>query len=148
MQIRSAQIDDFEQVSKLLLQLNPSDPKLSSESFTTYKNILDSEHLILLVAEENGILLGSCYLNIILNLTRGARPYAVIENVITDKNYRNSGIGKALMDKALEIAWEADCYKVMLMTGRKEESIDAFYKKCGFNADEMQAYILRAEKNG
>lgn len=146
MQIRLALIDDFEQVSKLLLQLNPNDPKLSSANFDMYKNILDSEHLKLLVAEENGVLLGSCYLNIILNLTRGARPYAVIENVVTDKNNRLRGIGKALMDRALELSWEADCYKIMLMTSRKEDEVHAFYKKCGFSANEKQAYIFRAEK--
>jgi len=32
----------------------------------------------------------------------------------------------------------------MLMSGRAETAVHAFYKKCGFNADEKQAYIQRA----
>lgn len=144
MEIRLAQSEDFDQIATLLCQLNPNDPKLSSDEFKTFSEILNSEYLRLLVAEEDGVLIGSCYLNIILNLTRRARPYAVIENVITDLSHRNKGVGKALMDKAIELSWSMDCYKIMLMTGRNEESVHAFYKKCGFIADEKQAYILRA----
>ena len=78
------------------------------------------------------------------NMTRGSRPYAVIENVITDLAHRNRGIGKALMKAALDLAWRENCYKIMLMSGRKDKAVHAFYKKCGFNSDEKQAYIYRA----
>lgn len=143
MEIRLARPDDFKQIAKLLNQLNPDDPVLSTEQSGTCCEILNSDHLKLLVADDNNSLIGSCYLNIILNLTREARPYAVIENVITDAMHRNKGVGKMLITRAVDTAREADCYKVVLMTGRKDDSVHAFYKKCGFVADEKQAYILR-----
>ena len=71
------------------------------------------------------------------------RPYAVIENVITDQNYRNRGIGKAIMQYAINRAWEAGCYKVMLMTGRKEESTLKFYKSCGLESGLKTAFIAK-----
>ena len=143
MEIRLAYQNDFIQIAGLMAQLNPGDPALSEKDLNVFYEILNSNHLKLLVAEENGKLVGSCYLNIILNLTRGTRPYSVIENVITDENHRKKGIGIALVNKAIEISKTNRCYKIMLMSGRKDESVRAFYKKCGFSDDQKQAYILR-----
>jgi len=42
------------------------------------------------------------------------------------------------------MAWRNNCYKVMLMSGRTDESVHEFYRKCGFDPDEKQAYIHRA----
>ena len=144
MQIRLAKNQDYDKLMGLLHQLNPNDPKRSGNELNVFQEIIDSKYLDLIVAEEGGVILGSCYLNIIPNMTRGGRPYAIIENVITDSARRSQGIGTALIDCAVKMAWEQNCYKVMLMSGRKDESVHAFYKKCGFNAEEKQAYIQRA----
>ena len=42
---------------------------------------------------------------------------------------------------ALDAAWAADCYTVMLQTGSKLESAQAFYRACGFSGDDKQAYV-------
>ena len=144
MQIRSAGRNDFNQLLGLLRQLNPSDPEASEIEFIVFEEIINSKYLDIIVADDEGFLLGSCYLNVIPNMTRGGRSYAVIENVVTDSAHRNQGIGKTLINRAIELAWNQNCYKVMLMSGRTEESVHAFYKKCGFNADEKHAYIQRA----
>jgi GNAT superfamily N-acetyltransferase len=144
MRIRLAQIEDYNQLLGLLRQLNPADPETTAVEYKVFEEIIESKNLNLIVAENDGYLLGSCYVNLIPNMTRGGRPYAVIENVITDSAHRSRGIGKALMRWALDLAWKENCYKVMLMSGRKDEVVHAFYKKCGFDSDEKQAYILRA----
>ena len=125
-------------------QLNPLDREASEIEFQVFNEIIDSNYLELIVAEDEGVLLGSCYINVIPNITRGGRPYAVIENVVTDSAHRNRGIGQSLLDHAVELAWAQDCYKVMLMSGRTEGAVHAFYKKCGFDPDEKKAYIQRA----
>ena len=144
MQIRLAERKDYGQLTGLLRQLNPSDPEVTEVELKVFQEIIDSKYLDLIVAEDKGVLMGSCYLNVIPNITRGGRPYAVIENVITDSTHRKRGIGKALIDRAIEMAWQHNCYKVMLMSGRKQEAVDAFYKQCGFDSDEKQAYVQRA----
>ena len=144
MQIRLVKKDEYEQLLALMRQLNPLDPEASEIESQVFREIIDSKYLDLFVAEDGGVLLGSCYLNVIPNITRGGRPYAVIENVVTDSAHRNRGIGKSLLDHAVEQAWAQNCYKVMLMSGRTEAAVHAFYNKCGFNADEKQAYIQRA----
>jgi GNAT superfamily N-acetyltransferase len=136
--------NDFEQLLGLLRQLNPSDPETSEIELKVFEEIIESKYLDLIVAEDEGMLLGSSYVNVIPDITRGCRSYAVIENVITDSAHRSRGIGKALIHQAIEIAWKHNCYKVMLMSGRKDEAVHAFCTKCGFDADEKQAYVQRA----
>jgi len=144
MLIRLAQEHDYDQLLPLLRQLNPNDPEVSEAVYKALKEILGSEFLHLVVAEIEGNLLGTCYINIVPNLTAGGRPYAVIENVVTDASHRNKGIGKSVLNWATEMAWRKNCYKVMLMSGRTDESVHEFYRSCGFDPDEKQAYIRRA----
>ena len=143
MKIRLAKYGDYQQVLGLLRQLNPDDPPDSVLVRDAYDGILASYNLRLLVAEEEGVLLSTCYLNLIPNVTRGGRPYAVIENVVTDAKHRKRGIGKAVMLEAIEQARRANCYKIMLMTGQSDPGVHTFYKSCGFAPDKKQAYLLR-----
>ncbi len=86
----------------------------------------------ILLGESSAELVASCTLVIIPNLTRGGKPYALIENVVTHADFRNRGFGKSVLHAATERAWEAGCYKVMLMTGSKRASTLAFYEAAGF----------------
>jgi GNAT superfamily N-acetyltransferase len=67
----------------------------------------------------------------------------VIENVVVDEPLRGRGIGKQIIAATLQAAWDAGCYKAMLLTGSKRESTHGFYRACGFNGDEKSAYIAR-----
>jgi GNAT superfamily N-acetyltransferase len=93
---------------------------------------------------ENQDLVSSCTIVIIPNLTRGCRPYAVIENVVTHAAHRKQGWGKALLGHALQFAWTQGCYKVMLMTGRKDEATLRFYESAGFDRHGKQAFVAKS----
>ena len=84
------------------------------------------------VGYANGKLVTTCTLIVVPNLTRGGRPYAVIENVVTHPEYRKRGLGKAILDAACDSAWESGCYKVMLSTGSTRPAILSFYESAGF----------------
>ena len=88
-------------------------------------------------------LVSSCVLSVIPNLTRGCRPYGVIENVVTHKDYRRRGLGRSVLQTALTHAWAFDCYKVMLLTGRKTEPIFRFYESAGFDRHAKQAFVAK-----
>jgi GNAT superfamily N-acetyltransferase len=89
------------------------------------------------------LLVASCTLTVIPNLTRACRPYGVIENVVTHSAHRGQGWGHALLQHALAHAWRERCYKVMLMTGRKDESTLRFYEKAGFDRNGKQAFVAK-----
>lgn len=71
----------------------------------------------------------------------GKWPYAFIENVITDENYRKRGLATACLDYAREIAEKEHCYKMMLLTGSKKESTLNFYRQAGYNSEDKTAFI-------
>lgn len=100
----------------------------------------DPDHHIV-VAVEDGRIVSSCVCVIIPNLTHNQQPYALIENVITEEACRGRGLATACLDFAKEIARNANCYKMMLLTGSKEESTHRFYQRAGYNANDKTAYI-------
>jgi GNAT superfamily N-acetyltransferase len=59
------------------------------------------------VAESEGVIVSSATITIVPNVTRGARPYALIENVVTRGAHRRRGLGRAVLAAALAAAWDA-----------------------------------------
>ncbi len=102
----------------------------------------DPRHTILVAVEDNRIV-ASCVMVIIPNLTRQCHPYCLIENVVTHRDYRKRGFGTALLRFATDSARSQNCYKVMLLTGSKEQATLDFYKKAGFSSDQKTGFIIR-----
>ena len=133
---------DLSHLVHLYKQLQPNDPELSDEvAQGVFTEITQSNHFFLLGAFQDDKLVASTYINVIPNLTRGASPYAVIENVITETALHNQGIGKALMHETLNFIWAKGCYKAMLLTGSSKESTHAFYRNCGFDGEAKSGYV-------
>lgn len=76
-----------------------------------------------------------------MNLTRNVRPYAFVENVVTHTDFRGRGYAKECLDYAKQLSQDADCYKMMLLTGSKSDSTLNFYKKAGYNCVDKTAFI-------
>ncbi|MEV7328283.1 GNAT family N-acetyltransferase [Micromonospora sp. NPDC093244] len=141
---REAGSDDFEQIIRLYRQLNPDDPVLDDGSdAAAFQQILSTPGLRLFVLELDGVVVATTYLNVIPNLSRSASPYAVIENVVVEESRRGTGLGRQIMAGTLQAAWDAGCYKAMLMTGSRTPSTHAFYRACGFSPDAKTAYLAR-----
>lgn len=101
------------------------------------------------MCEVEGKPVASCVCVIIPNLTRGVRPYAFVENVVTHADYRKMCYATRCLDLAKQIARENNCYKMILLTGSKEESILNFYRKAGYNSSDKTAFIqwINMEEN-
>lgn len=145
--IRPAGPADLPAVLELYRHLQPDDPALPpGEAEATWRRLLDHPGLTVLVgATADGALAASCTLVVIPNLTRGGRPYALIENVVTQAAHRQRGHGRALLHAAVAMAWEAGCYKVMLMTGSKRPETLRFYANAGFEQSKTGFQIRRPE---
>ena len=91
--------------------------------------------------EINDVLVSSCVCVIIPNLTRNIRPYAFVENVVTHLDYRGKGYATECLNFAKEIAEKENCYKMMLLTGSKNEKTLNFYRNAGYNSTDKTAFI-------
>jgi GNAT superfamily N-acetyltransferase len=131
--IRAALPSDLEGLAALYPHLNPSDEPiardLAASRLDAIKQIPGSEVLLGLLDHKP---VATCTLIVIPNLTRGGKPYGLIENVVTHVGYRGRGYGTRILHAAVAAAWDAGCYKVMLMTGSKQPSTLRFYESAGF----------------
>jgi ribosomal protein S18 acetylase RimI-like enzyme len=131
--IRCATEHDLPEVLNLYRHLHPHEAQLApATAERVWSNMLTSDFMTVIVAEAVGQLLASCTLAIVPNLSRGGRSYGVIENVVTHADHRKRGLGRRVLAHALDIASQADCYKVHLATGSKRESTLRFYEEAGF----------------
>lgn len=143
--VRIVKPDELEKLLDLYRHLNPEDPDIKGQKHISeiWREICSDPSTYCFAVEEDGLLVSSCTLAVIRNLTRGGQPYGLIENVVTHTAYRKKGYGSAVLEKALETARSKGCYKVMLMTSRKEESTLNFYEKAGFKRGQKTAFIIR-----
>ena len=143
--IRLATPDDLPGVLALYRHLHPNDPPLNAAiAGPAWAALLSSGLNTPIVADADGLLVSSCTLAIIPNLTREARPYGVIENVVTHPSHRRIGLGHAVLQAALGIAWTACCYKVMLATGSRREATLRFYESAGFKRGSKTCFEVRS----
>jgi GNAT superfamily N-acetyltransferase len=144
-EIRRLENGDLDDLLVLYSHLHASDeppPERASVESIWQKLLSDSSYRYYggFVGDE---LVSSCTLTVVPNLTRGCRPYGLIENVVTHADHRRRGYGRAILQHALADAWESDCYKVMLLTGRLDEGTFRFYESAGFSRQGKQAFIAR-----
>ncbi|VIO75275.1 hypothetical protein CI1B_57760 [Bradyrhizobium ivorense] len=131
--VRTAAQHDLPEVLNLYQHLHPHDPELDTATAErVWSTLLASDFMTVIVAQAADLLVSSCTLAIVPNLSRGGRSYAVIENVVTHADYRRLGLGRRVLAHAIDLAWQADCYKVLLATGSKRESTLRFYEQAGF----------------
>jgi len=131
--VRAASEGDLPAVLELYRHLHPEEPKLDPATATrAWSALLRSGLTTVIVAQAGDLLLSSCTLAIVPNLSRGGRSYGVIENVVTRAEYRRQGLGRRVLAHALDLGWEANCYKILLATGSKRESTLHFYEGAGF----------------
>lgn len=142
--IREIRKEDLENVLELYGQLFPKeDYSDSSKYMDTWNEILLDKKVTCLISYLDNIPVATCILSIIPNLTRNQRPYAILENVITNNKHRKQGYGKAIVKKAVEIAKNKKCYKVMLLSSSSRIDAHQFYEKIGFNGNSKKGFQLR-----
>ena len=140
--VREIKEHELNELLELYLHLHESSvPEMTEHLKSTWKTIMeDSNHHIIvkIIADK---IVSSCVCVIIPNLTRNVRPYAFIENVVTHIDYRGKGYATECLNFTKEIASEMNCYKIMLLTGSKEEKTLDFYKQAGYNSTDKTAFI-------
>ena len=140
--IREAKESDLLPLLELYLHLHEQRVPEQNEHLTAvWQGILQDKNHHLIVCEEDGQIVSSCVCVVILNLTRNVRPYALIENVVTHPDYRQRGLASACLNYAKQIAQRENCYKIMLLTGAKDEATLNFYRRAGFNSSDKTAFI-------
>jgi GNAT superfamily N-acetyltransferase len=144
--IRDLGRDDLDSLLSLYRHLHEQDDSLPDQSKIEeiWHGILRDPAQVYLGGFVGSALVAACNACVVANLTRGARPYAVVENVVTHARYRRRGIGARVMRALLERCWARHCYKVMLMSGVSRARVHGFYEALGFDRKSKQAFVITA----
>ena len=140
--LREAASDDLNALLELYLHLHEDAvPAIDEHLKSTWDQIIGDPNHHIIVNEIDGKIVSSCVCVIIPNLTRGIRPYAFVENVVTSADYRCHGYARECLDYAKSIAVKENCYKMMLLTGSKNPATLRFYENAGYNKNDKTAFI-------
>lgn len=141
-EISKAKKEDLECLLSLYTQFKHEPMQQADDRILKiWAEILSNQNHQVIMGRLDGEVISSCVITIIANLTHQARPYALVENVITDEKHRGKGYAIRVLDYAKEIALKHNCYKIMLMTGSKQESTLKFYERAGYNRHDKTAFI-------
>jgi GNAT superfamily N-acetyltransferase len=144
MLFRTAKKKDLKCILELYKQLNENEEMIrQNEAESIWALIRKNKFIKYFIAEENSKIISTCYIAIIPNLTRHGKSIGFIEKVITDKNYRKQGIGKRVIEQAIEYAKKCNCYKVLLQSNNKRKEAHLFYKSIGFDGNSKRAFEIR-----
>lgn len=120
LEIFNMTLQDFEEIKDIL----NSD---FDDFWTTdiLKNEIIGENKKYIVAKLKKVIVGFC--GIMTNL-----PDSEIMNIVVKKNFRGSGIGTALLNKAIEISQKLNCEKIFLEVNEKNVGAIKLYENAGF----------------
>lgn len=140
--VREIKENELNKLLELYLHLHENEiPETTEHLKDTWNSIISDKNHHIIIKEIDNKIVSSCVCVIIPNLTRNIRPYAFIENVVTHSAYRGKGYATECLNYAKKIAQESNCYKIMLLTGSKDEATLNFYNNAGFNSTEKTAFI-------
>lgn len=140
--VREIDSSELNELLELYLHLHEKIiPDITEHLNSTWDTIIQDKNHHIIVNEVDDKIVSSCVCVIIPNLTRNIRPYAFIENVVTHKDYRGKGYATQCLNYAKEIAIKDNCYKMMLLTGSKEEKTLDLYGNAGYNCSDKTAFI-------
>lgn len=141
--VRPLHASELDDLLALYAHLHEKDLPLPqrTEVEKVWKEALENPNCRFFGGFESGRLIASCTVTLIPNLTRACRPYGIVENVVTHAAHRGRGWGKKLLREALAFAWANHCYKVMLLTGRKDEATLRFCESAGFNRHGKTGFV-------
>jgi GNAT superfamily N-acetyltransferase len=121
---------------QLVISSAPSEVERKPEAAEyrqTFNEILAMPGHELVVAEENGEVVGTMALLIVPNLSHQAMPWAYVENMVVDSARQRQGYGRLLMEYAFDRARKAGCYKVQLASTDTRDAAHLFYESQGFS---------------
>ena len=137
--IRRAERADVEQIVRLANNGGPNDkPRellpetLSNGYFKAFDRIDRDANQLLMIAEMDGRVVGTFHLTFLTYLAGAGKEDCQVESVHVAAEWRGKGIGKQMMNWAIDTAKRRDCRRVQLTTDKQRHDAHRFYLGLGF----------------
>lgn len=116
-------------IRELLIQLSRSGKDKGEIPKEWFEDLIASPWHDMLIAEENGQILGIATLSVTMG--PGIHKNAYLEDFVTDSSIRGKGVGSQLWNAMLDWAAEKGCQNLEFTCGNGREASQEFYKRKG-----------------
>jgi GNAT superfamily N-acetyltransferase len=139
--LRRARRDDVPAIVALLqddflgaTRETPKGATLPESYFLAFEEIDRDPRAELVVAEEDGAIVGTMHLTVLPHLSSKGSRSLQLENVHVAASRRSKGLGRRMIDWAVERARREGCARVQLTTNKLRKDAHRFYERLGFVA--------------
>ena len=105
----------------------------AAEAITHFALLKSYPYFNVFVAVAGEMIVGTYELVILDNMAKQGRKSGVVEDVAVHPEHQGVGVGRAMMQHALEQCRLAGCYKMTLSSNVKREGAHRFYDSLGFS---------------
>ena len=142
--IRKATREDIPTILELYRVFDSDDDPVMSLAAAEeiFARIRTYPNYMIYLAERDGEIIGTFALLIMDNIAHHGAGEGIVENVIVRPQFQSQGIGKEIMEYAMQLCAEAGCYKLVLSSNIVRERAHQFYENLGF---EKYGYAFRVE---
>ena len=94
------------------------------------KEILKNSYAIRLSASERGKEIARAYIYVLTNSLH-KEPFGFLEDVFVEETHRGGGIGTEIVNRAIEEAKKAGCYKLIGTSRDSRPAVHRLYERIG-----------------
>lgn len=109
-----------------------TDPQAYGDYLAAFEAIDASANDCLYVAELDGEIVGTFQTTLCRSLSGRGAASMIVEAVQTHPDYRSRGIGKVMIETAIEAAKTQDCRLIQLSSNAVRKDAHRFYQRLGF----------------
>ena len=133
--IREAEEKDIPDICRIVAQLSPGFEHNYTNAIGKFRShIKRNPDYYLWVADRDGAVVGTAMMHLQHKLSYLCGTAAHLEDVVVDKSDRGNGVGKLLVQKAIQTAIDHECYKIMLTCLEKTVP---YYEPFGFKVHDI-----------
>ena len=133
-EIREATDKDLSSILSLYSQPDMDNGQVLSiaQSQKLFDRIKSYPDYKIYAAETRGKIVGTFTLLIMDNIAHMGAPSGIIEDVAVEPECQGKGIGRRMMEFAMDLCRKKGCYKLALSSNLKRKDAHSFYESLGF----------------
>jgi GNAT superfamily N-acetyltransferase len=145
--IRRLAEEDLPALARLYMQFWSEESSLGRMQ-EIFRRLRDDPDYVFLVADVDDEIAGSLMGIVCEELYGECRPFMVIEDVIVDREFRQQGIGSALMRTIEAYAVSRNCNYIIFVSEREWTGALPFYRSLGYAPDSYRGFKKRLGAQG
>ena len=147
-EIRPATRNDLSAILALMVDIETDDQVLDlSAAEAIFERMKSYPNYTIYVTVSEGKVIGTFSLLIMDNLAHMGAPSGIVEDVVVHSSWRGQGIGKQMMQFAIQQCQKAGCYKMALSSNLIREQAHKFYDQLGFQRHGYSFIVPMVESN-